>query len=94
MVDKKNLIFFWSEVWDFTNIKGIKGKIILKKNKIFLKIYFFPDAKLNYAENLIVKKNNEIAIKFFSENNKKRITWKKLYENVCKFSHYFKKIKP
>ena len=85
---------FWSEIWNFTKIKGIKGKKILKKNKIFYKNLFFPDSRLNYAENLLPKKNKEIAIKFLSENNtKKEITWKKLYESVCRFSFFLKKIK-
>ncbi len=84
---------FWSEVWDFTKIKGIKGKNILKKNKIFYKNTFFPDSKLNYAQNLLPKKNKEIAIKFLSENNsEKQITWNKLYESVCKFSYFLKNI--
>ena len=84
---------FWSEIWDFTRIKGIKGKTIIKKNKIFYKNIFFPDSKLNYAENLLVKKNEEIAINFLSENGaEKKITWKKLYEDVCKFSYFLKKI--
>ena len=89
----KNPEIFWSEVWDFTKIKGIKGKTILKKNKIFHKNIFFPDSKLNYAENLLSKKNQDIALNFFSENGiKKNISWKNLYENVCKFSHFLKKI--
>ncbi len=84
---------FWSEVWDFTNIKGVKGNKVIKKNKIFYKNLFFPDAKLNYAENLIPKKNHEIALKFTSENNtKKTITWNKLHEYVCRFSGFLKKI--
>ena len=32
---------FWSEVWNFTKIKGLKGKKIIKKNKIFYKNIFF-----------------------------------------------------
>jgi len=84
---------FWSEVWDFTKVKGFKGKKVIKKNKIFYKNIFFPDSKLNYAENLLPKKNEEIAINFLSESGiEKKITWKKLYENVCKFSHFLKKI--
>jgi len=84
---------FWSEVWDFTKIKGTKGKKIIKKNKIFYKNEFFPDSKLNYAENLLPKKNEEIALKFLSESGlEKKISWKKLYENVCKLSYFFKKM--
>ncbi len=88
-----NSEIFWSQVWDFTKIKGIKRGKVIKKNKTFYKNAFFPTSKINYAENLLVKKNDEIAINFFSENGiKKKISWKKLYENVCKFSHYLKKI--
>ncbi len=84
---------FWSEVWDFTKIKGIKKGKTIKKNSIFYKNIFFPDSKINYAENLLVKKNNENAIHFLSESGlEKKISWKKLYEDVCKFSHYLKKI--
>ena len=90
----KNPEIFWSEVWDFTGIKGLKGKKIIKENNIFFKNVFFPDSKLNYAENLLSKRNNELAIKFISENNiEKVISWKDLYSKVCKFSYFFKKIK-
>ena len=37
----KNNEKFWSEVWDFTKIKGYKKGSILKKNKIFYKNIFF-----------------------------------------------------
>tara|TARA_B100000945_G_scaffold161911_1_gene129968 strand:- start:480 stop:2444 length:1965 start_codon:yes stop_codon:yes gene_type:complete len=84
---------FWSEIWNFTKIKGEKGKRIIKQNKIFYKNKFFPDSKLNYAENLLPKRNDEIALSFLSENGLKRnITWKKLYKDVCKFSYFLKKI--
>tara|TARA_Y100001970_G_scaffold284617_1_gene402342 strand:- start:6311 stop:8275 length:1965 start_codon:yes stop_codon:yes gene_type:complete len=85
---------FWSEIWNFTKIKGIKGKKIIKKNKIFYKNIFFPDSKLNYTENLLCKKNDETALYFFSETGiEKKTNWKELYNNVCKFSYYLKKIR-
>ena len=74
---------FWSEVWDFTQIKGIKGKKILKKNKIFYKNSFFPEAKLNYAENLICKKDKSIAVNFLSENGSKKKLHGKIYMKKC-----------
>ena len=61
---------FWSEIWNFTKIKGLKGKKILKRNKIFYKNIFFPDSKLNYAENLLPKRNEEIAIKRYQTYEK------------------------
>ena len=39
---------FWSSIWDFANIKGIKSKDKLKKSDIFYKNLFLPDSKLNW----------------------------------------------
>ncbi len=90
-VDKPEI--FWSEFWDFSEIIGEKGNEILRKNKIFNKNVFFPDAKLNYTENLIQKRNDDLAINFLSENGfEDKITWKSLYEKVCKFSYYLKNL--
>ena len=47
---------FWKSIWEFTNVKGKLGKRILNKSKIFYKNKFFPDSKLNYAQNLLKKK--------------------------------------
>ena len=87
----KNPEKFWSEFWDFSKIIGDKGKEIIRKNKIFNKVKFFPDSKINYAENILKKKNNNTAIHFLSEKGfEEHITWKNLYEKVCKFSAYLK----
>ena len=89
----KNPEKFWSYFWDYSKIIGNKGKEIIKYNKIFNQSKFFPDSKINYAENILKKKNNEIAINFLSEKGfEECITWKDLYEKVCKFSYYLKKI--
>jgi len=84
---------FWSKVWDFTNIVGFKGNEIIKKNKIFNRTKFFPDGKINYAENILKKKNDQIAINFLSEKGlNEKITWKELYDKVCKLSKYLKSL--
>ncbi len=58
---------FWSKFWDYSKIIGDKGKETIKSNEIFNKTKFFPDSKLNYAENILKKKSSEIAISFLSE---------------------------
>ena len=84
---------FWSEFWDFSQIVGEKGSVVLKKNKTFNKNVFFPEAKLNYAENLLQKRNEDLAVNFLSESGiEQDITWKSLYEKVCKFSSYLKNL--
>ena len=72
----KNYPKFWSSFWDFTEIKGIKGKKEIKKSKIFYKNLFLPNSKLNFAQNLLSKNNNEKAITFISENGfREERTW-------------------
>jgi acetoacetyl-CoA synthetase len=84
---------FWSKFWDYSKIIGDKGKEIIKKDEVFNKTKFFPDAKINYSENILKKKNNEIAINFLSESGfEENISWKLLYEKVCKFSSYLKSL--
>ena len=84
---------FWSEIWNFTNIQGTKGKIISKKSSTFFKNIFFPEAKLNYAKNLLLKRDKSTAIYFLSECGiEKKISWSNLYKKVCKFSFFLNKL--
>ena len=53
----KNPGNFWSSIWDFSEIKGNKSKLKIKKSKIFYKNKFLPNSKLNFAENLLSKNN-------------------------------------
>ena len=84
---------FWSKFWDYSKIIGDKGSKIIKKDKVFNKTKFFSDSKLNYAENILKKKSDRIAINFLSEKGfEENITWNELYKKVCKFSSYLKKL--
>tara|TARA_B110000881_G_scaffold202963_1_gene203284 strand:- start:1313 stop:3241 length:1929 start_codon:yes stop_codon:yes gene_type:complete len=84
---------FWSKFWDYSKIIGDKGKEIIKKDKIFNKNKFFPEAKINYAENILKKKNDSVAINFLSESGfEESITWIEMYQKVCKFSSYLKSL--
>ena len=86
-----NLEKFWSEYWDFGEIKGDKGSQIISKDKIFHRNKFFKDSKLNFAENLLSKNNDEIAIYSLKENGEhENISWEQLNINVKKLSSFFK----
>jgi acetoacetyl-CoA synthetase len=87
----KNPKIFWSRFWDYSKIIGDKGKEVIRDTKIFNQVKFFSDSRLNYAENILKKKTDNTAIHFLSEKGfEESITWKKLYEKVCKFSAYLK----
>ena len=84
---------FWSKFWDYSKIIGDKGTEIIRRNEVFNKTKFFPDSKINYAENILKKKTNDCAIHFLSEKGfEESITWKDLHEKVCKFSSYLKNL--
>ena len=83
--------FFWKSIWEFTGVKGIIGNTILKESNIFYENKFFPEAELNYAENLLKKNNSDPAIIFKSENGYKTTkSWKDLNLTVAKISEWLK----
>ncbi len=86
-----NINLFWSSIWDYTNIKGKKvEKFIYSKE--FIKNKFFVNSKLNFAENLLSKKDNSKAITFISENGYREIrSWKNLNYNTSRLIRFFKK---
>ncbi len=90
----KNPGNFWSSIWDFSEIKGFKSKLKIKKSKTFYKNKFLPNSKLNFAENLLSKNNKDKAITFISENGfREERSWHELNLNVSKISKFLKNIK-
>ena len=82
---------FWSSIWDFCEVKGIKKDIFLNSSH-FIKNKFLVGSKLNFAENLLSKNDNSKSITFLSENGfKKKISWKDLNEDVSKIINFFNK---
>ena len=93
----KNSPEFWSSFWDFAKIKGIKSANKIKKSKTFYKNLFLPNSKLNFAENLLSKNNNEKAITFISENGfREERSWAELNQDTSNLTQFFKnkKIRP
>ena len=87
----KNPQNFWSSIWDYSKIKGIKGKSNKKKFSKFYKNTFLSNSKLNFTENLLSKNNNDKAITFISENGYREIkNWRKLNSNVKKVSTFLR----
>ena len=87
-----NIDIFWKEVWDFSKIIYSKpySNVMISNNNIWETIWF-SNSKLNYAENLLKHRNDNIAIYFFGENQvKKEITFNQLYTQVSKVAFSFK----
>ncbi len=84
---------FWNEVWDFYKIIGDKGnKPYLDPENNLPGTQFFPNGKLNYAENMLKKNNTDSAIIFWSEDKiKKKVNWFELRNQVSAVANYLKK---
>ena len=76
---------FWNSVWDYSKVKGIKGKDNNKKFSKFYKNTFLTNSKLNFTENLLSKNNEDKAITFISENGfRETKNWRELNANTKK----------
>ena len=84
---------FWSCLWDYAKVKGIKGLDNERKFSKFYKNTFLTNSKLNFTENLLSKNNDDKAITFISENGFREIkNWRDLNINVKKVSSFLKKL--
>jgi acetoacetyl-CoA synthetase len=89
----ENPKLFWSSIWEFSNIKGIKNDKFHFPKEIF-KSKFLVKSKLNYAENMLSKNDNSKAVTFISENGyREEKSWNELNNNTLKLINFFKKNK-
>ena len=84
---------FWNSIWDFSEVIGDKrNKTLLNKN--LFKSKFLVNSKLNFAENLLKKKNNDKAITFISENGFRcEKSWSEIYNSSSKIINFLLKNK-
>ena len=63
---------FWPAVWDFCGIVGVRGERVLLHSDRIPGARWFPDARLNFAENLLRHDGPEIALVFWGEDKVRR----------------------
>jgi acetoacetyl-CoA synthetase len=70
---------FWDLVWDFGEVIGDKGRRLVLDAEKMPGARFFPDAKLNFAENLLRRNDDGDALVFRGEDKAAaRLTWAEL----------------
>ena len=76
---------FWSKLWEFCGVLAqSRGKRVLIDRDKMPGGRFFPDAKLNYAENLLKRNDDEPALIFWGEDKTKTaLTWRQLNARVA-----------
>ena len=76
---------FWNEVWEFCEVIGTRGKEVLVNEEDLINARFFPDSRVNFAENLLRKTGPEAAIIFRSENGERvEWSWDRLHATVSR----------
>jgi len=82
---------FWSLVWDDCGVVGEKGDRVLVDGDRMPGAKFFPDAKLNFAENLLAKAGEGDAIVFRGEDKaQRRLSWAELRAMVSRLQQHFR----
>ncbi len=72
---------FWSAAWDWFGIVGHKGGRVLIDGDRMPHARYFPDARLNFAENLLRRRTDDPAIIACAEDGRRRVvSWRELHD--------------
>ena len=77
---------FWQSVWSFCGVVDeARGEVTLENRSRMPGARFFPAARLNFAENLLRRRDESEAIVFWGEDKvKRRLTFEQLYDQVSR----------
>jgi acetoacetyl-CoA synthetase len=84
----ENIPDFWAAVWDFTEVKASKpfDQVVEDLTK-FPGARWFPGVRLNFAENLLRYRDDQLAFIFQGETQRsKRMTYAELYDAVARLA--------
>ena len=78
---------FWRAVWEFCAVRGEMGTRIVVDLERMPGAQFFPDARLNFAENVLRRRDDSPAIVFNAEGRRRRtLSHAELYAEVSRFA--------
>ncbi|MBL6999627.1 MAG: acetoacetate--CoA ligase [Gammaproteobacteria bacterium] len=89
-VNEKEL--FWSVLWEFCDVIGDRGEAILVDGDNIEQAVWFPDARLNFAQNLLRERSDRVAIYFQAEDRlTQQLSFNELYLQVAAVAIWLKK---
>ncbi|MFX1584142.1 MAG: acetoacetate--CoA ligase [Promethearchaeota archaeon] len=83
---------FWAAMWDFAGIiASIKYEKVVEDLNVFPGTKWFPGTRLNFAENLLKYKDDQLAFIFQGETKvSKKITYRELNKTVARLAKSLK----
>jgi acetoacetyl-CoA synthetase len=77
---------FWQSVWSFTGVVAqTQGDTVLARGHLMPGARWFPGARLNFAENLLQRRDDSVAILFRGEGELRRsLTFAELHDQVSR----------
>jgi len=80
---------FWSALWDFCGVVGERGGSVLLDGERMPGARWFPEARLNYAENLLHRRDDSEALVFWGEDKvRRRLSRAELHAEVARFQQF------
>jgi len=84
---------FWSALWDFCEVIGDKGTKTLVNGSEMEQARWFVDAKLNFAENLLRRDDEEPALIFYAEDQVHyRLSFRELREQTAAIAAWLRSV--
>jgi acetoacetyl-CoA synthetase len=79
---------FWQSLWDFAGLcSETRGEVAVRDRDRMPGAVWFPEARLNFAENLLRRRDDSDAIVFLGEDRvRRRLSWRELYESVSRLA--------
>jgi len=78
---------FWSAIWDFCEVVGDRGERVLLNGDRMPGAQWFPDARLNFARNLLRRRDESDALVFWGERRiRRRLSHAELYAAVAQLA--------
>ena len=84
---------FWKSVWEFGGVIGEPGDTVFEPSADMRTARFFPDATLNFAENLLRRSDSGEAIIALGEDGRcRRVSWEELNNEAAAFSTWLDEV--
>ena len=85
---------FWASIWEFMGIVSSHGYDgVVDDLRKFPGAKWFPGARLNFSENLLRFRDDQLAFIFVGENKRRsRITYAELYGQVAKLANWLRSV--